>query len=113
MGSHFTLHIALFDSSNRTAHGINFLDVFISFFFKFVSECFNIIGTGHGVDSVGNTAFVSDELLGTQCKSCTFFRREGNGFVIRAAGHRLNACKYSRHSLPGNAGNVVQRLLCC
>src|SRR5271170_1957104 len=62
----FPLDVAGFDAAEHAALGVNFFDIGDRARFNFVGKSFDSVGAGDGIDGIGHTGFVGDDLLRAQ-----------------------------------------------
>ena len=78
---------------------------------NFVGEMLDGVGAGNGIDGVGDTGFVGDDLLRAQSDERGVFGGEGEGFVHGIGVEGLAAAESGGQGLDGYADDIVFGLL--
>ena len=107
----FVLDETRFDSGERTAQGVDALDILLSAALDFIRKIFDEDTATEGIGCVGNAGFVCDDLLGAQSQTRGFFRGEPESFVLGVGMQGLRAAEHRRQRLHGDAHHVDIGLL--
>jgi hypothetical protein len=112
-GAALDLHFcpAGFDGVRHAAHAVNFLDDLPGLVSEILGQPLHHVGTGPGVDDVGDMRLFLDHQLGVAGDARRELGRQGDGFVKRVGVQRLRATKNRGHCFDGRAHDVVVGIL--
>src|SRR6267143_626017 len=107
----FPLDETCFNGAQHSAHLVDLRKIDGRKRFDFVGQGFDSVGTGDGIDGVGDACFVGEDLLGAQGDQRGIFGGQCEGFVQRIGVQGLAAAENGGERLNRDAYDVVFRLL--